>query len=166
MATPFLSEIRIFSFNFAPKNWQQCNGQLLSIQQNAALFALIGTFYGGNGVNNFALPNLQGRVAMHVGNSFTQGQIGGTETHTLTPSEIPQHTHQAFASSNAPDKNVATNNFWASNTGIKPYGTSATETMAGTALTSTGNCIGHNNMSPYLVLNFCIALSGIFPSRS
>jgi microcystin-dependent protein len=166
MASPYLSEIRIFSFNFAPKSWAQCNGQLMSIQQNAALFALIGTYYGGNGTTNFALPNLQGRVAMHVGNSFVQGQSAGTEYHTLTTSEIPQHSHQALASSNAPDKNVATNNYWASNTGMNPYGTSATETMAGNALATTGSSIGHENRSPYLVLNFCIALSGIFPSRS
>jgi len=164
MAEPFLSEIRIFSFNFPPKGWAFCNGQLLPINQNQALFALLGTTYGGNGTTNFALPEMRGRVPMHVGNGFTLGQRGGEDAHTLTLSEMPTHTHQAVASGSNPTVSPPTGNFWASNTGFTPYGTTADTAMAPAAVGNTGGSQAHENRSPYLTLNMCIALQGIFPS--
>jgi len=164
MAEPFLSEIRIFSFNFAPRGWAQCNGQLLPINQNQALFALLGTTYGGNGTTNFALPEMRGRVPMHVGGGLVLGQRGGEETHTLSVNETPSHTHQAKASANAPTVAPPTGNFWASNTGFTPYGSAADTTMATAAVGNTGGSQAHENRSPYLTLNCCIALQGIFPS--
>jgi microcystin-dependent protein len=166
MAEPYLAEVRIFSFGFAPQGWAMCNGQLLPINQNQALFSLLGTTYGGNGTINFALPNLQGRASLHIGTNFAQGQVGGEVSHTLLTSEIPSHTHQVVASSTAPNANVATNNFFASNTGIKPYATTSSELMSPNAVSTVGGSQPHNNMSPYLALNFCIALQGIFPSRN
>jgi len=164
MAEPFLSEIRIFSFNFAPRGWAQCNGQLLPINQNQALFALLGTTYGGNGTTNFALPEMRGRVPMHVGNGLTLGQRGGTENHTLTINETPTHTHQVKASANGATVTAPTSNFWASNTGFSPYGTTADTAMSPAAVSNTGGSQAHENMSPFLTLNMCIALQGIFPS--
>lgn len=166
MAEPYLSEIRIFSFNFAPRNWAQCNGQLMPINQNQALFALLGTAYGGNGQTTFALPNLQGRAAMHIGNNLQQGQIGGEASHTLSITEMPSHNHNAVASSNGPNASTPMNNFWASNTGFNPYSATINGTMNNAAISNTGLGQGHSNMAPYLTLNFCIALQGIFPSRN
>jgi microcystin-dependent protein len=165
-AEPFLSELKIFAFGFAPKGWAQCNGQLLPINQNQALFALLGTTYGGDGRVTFALPELRGRVPMHVGDGFSLGQRGGEEFHTLNINELPTHTHSVRASDNGPTVAPPTNNFWASNTGFTPYGSIAD---AGTAMSpqSIGNIGGsqpHENRSPYLTLNYCIALQGIFPS--
>lgn len=164
MAEPFLSEIRIFSFNFPPKSWALCNGQLLPINQNQALFSLLGTTYGGDGRVNFALPDLRGRVAMHVGNGFDLGQRAGTETHTLISPEMPAHTHQAKASANGPTVTPPTGNFWASNSGFTAYGNAGDTTMAPTAIGNTGGSQAHENRSPFLTLNYCIALQGIFPS--
>jgi microcystin-dependent protein len=166
MATPYLSEIRIFSFPFAPKGWALCNGQLLAIAQNQALFSLLGTAYGGNGQTNFALPNLQGRTPMHVGSGMVQGQTAGEINHTLTLSELPAHNHFVQASSDTPTVSTPVNNFFASNTSYTPYGTTPNTTMAPTNTSSIGGNQPHNNMCPYLVLNFCIALQGIFPSRN
>lgn len=172
MAEPFLSEIRIFSFNFAPKGWALCNGQLLPINQNQALFSLLGTTYGGNGQTNFALPNLQGRAPNHFGGSFVLGQAGGETAHTVTMNEMPLHTHLLNSNLAVVDANtnatqgVPTSNFWANN-GKQTFCTSAPDAvMAPGAVTNVGGSQPHTNMQPYLVLNFCIALQGIFPSRN
>ena len=164
MAEPFISEIRIFSFGFAPRGWAQCNGQLLPINQNQALFSLLGTTYGGNGQTNFALPDLRSRVPMHVGSGFVLGQMAGTEVHTIIASEMPNHTHQARASANGPTVTPPTNNFWASNTGFSPYGSTPDTALSSQAIGNAGGSQAHENRSPYLTLNCCIALQGIFPS--
>ncbi|HEX9046134.1 MAG TPA: tail fiber protein [Verrucomicrobiae bacterium] len=165
MAQPFLSEIRIFSFNFAPSGWAMCNGQLMLINQNQALFALLGTTYGGDGVSTFALPNLQTRVPVHMGNGFTLGQTGGEQTHTLTAVELAQHTHGVVASANAANQGSSANNYWAN--GNQPaYAASADTQMAAGSISSVGGNQSHNNMPPFLTLNFCIALQGVFPSQT
>jgi microcystin-dependent protein len=165
MSTPFLSEIRIFSFSFPPKGWALCNGQLLPINQNAALFSLLGTTYGGDGITNFALPNLQGSVPFHFGNGFNLGQVGGEATVTLTTGQIPSHTHVPVASSNTANASDPVNAFWA-NSSNPAYAPTTNVTLAPQAISSTGTNQAHENMSPYLVLLFCIALQGIFPSRN
>jgi microcystin-dependent protein len=164
MAEPFLSEIRIFSFNFPPRGWALCNGQLLPINQNQALFALLGTTFGGNGQVNFALPNLQGRVPMHVGGGLTLGQQGGEQAHTISINEMPAHTHQVRASADGPTVAPPTNNFWSSNTSFAPYGSTPDAAMSPQAITNVGGGQAHQNMSPFLTLNYSIALQGIFPS--
>ncbi len=166
MADPFLSEIRIFSFGFAPRGWALCNGQLLPINQNQALFSLLGTTYGGNGQTTFALPNLRGRVPMHEGNGLFLGQQAGAELHTLLASEMATHTHQVRASANSPSVTSPNGNFWAANTGFSPYGVVADVSMSALAVGNVGGNQPHENRSPYLTLNFCIALQGIFPSRN
>lgn len=166
MSDPFLSEIRIFSYNRTQSGWAQCNGQFLPINQNQALFALLGTTYGGNGQTTFALPDLRGRVPMHFGGSLSLGQQGGNPSHTLTIQEMPAHTHQASGSSNGPTVAVPTNAFWASNTGFAPYGTTPDTAMNAATVGNIGGSQPHNNMSPYLVLEYRIALQGIFPSRN
>jgi microcystin-dependent protein len=166
MAEPFLSEVRIFSFNFPPKGWALCNGQLLPINQNQALFSLLGTTYGGDGRVNFALPDLRGRAPIHFDSSFFLGQRGGEEVHTLVISEMPAHTHLARASGDAPTAATPADSFWASNTGFTPYGTSGDVAMSPTCISTTGGSQAHENRSPYLTLNFCIALQGIFPSTT
>lgn len=165
MATPYLSEIRIMSFNFAPKGWAECNGQLLPINQNQALFSLLGTTYGGNGQTTFALPNLQGRVPLHRGNGFTQGEIGGEQTHTVTLSEQPTHTHIAQGSAVDADTSIPTANFLGVQSGVYETPSNTTPLVPST-LTNAGGSQPHENMQPYLVLNFCIALQGVFPSRN
>ena len=165
MAEPFLSEIRIFSFGFAPKGWALCNGQLLPINQNQALFALLGTTYGGDGINNFALPNLQGRMPIQEGAGFTLGQAGGEQAHTLLYAEMPQHSHPATASSAPANAGGAPGNFWAN--GNQPaYASTANTQLSAAVVNSLGGNQPHENMPPYLVLNFCIALTGIFPSQN
>jgi microcystin-dependent protein len=163
MSTPYVGEIRIFSFGYAPKGWAMCNGQLLAINQNQALFSLLGTTYGGNGINNFSLPNLQGRTPIYTGNGFVLGQTGGEQNHTLAINEMPSHTHQVTASSFAADKSVTLGNVWALTDSA--YASTATGTMDPTAVPMVGGQ-PHNNMPPCLVLNICIALQGIFPSRN
>lgn len=163
---PFLSEIRIFSFDFPPKGWAFCNGQLLPINQNQALFALLGTTYGGDGQTTFALPDLRSRAPIHQGASFNLGQRGGEEAHTLTISEMPEHTHQMRASADSPTVAPPTNNFFSSNTGFTPYGSTADVTMSPTCISNVGGSQAHENRSPFLILNFCIALQGVFPSQT
>jgi microcystin-dependent protein len=166
VAEPFLAEIRIMSFNFPPKGWAFCNGQLLPINQNQALFALLGTMYGGNAQTNFALPDLRNRVPLHVGNGRTQGAAAGETAHTLTMAEMPQHSHLARASNSANNGTpVAEANFLGSAANMYHSPSNLTAINPGT-ITNTGGSQAHDNMQPYLILGFCIALQGIFPSRN
>ena len=169
MAEPFLSEIRIVSFNFAPKGWAFCNGQLLPINQNQALFSLLGTTFGGNGQTTFALPNLQGKTPIHVGNGHVLGETGGQEAHTVTMSEMPQHLHFFNATSvqaSQADGNVPGNTKMLSQSiGDLFYASPGNSVaMAPSAVSNVGGSQPHLNMQPYLALSFCIALQGIFPS--
>ena len=165
MSEPFISEIRIMSFGFAPKGWAFCNGQLLPINQNQALFALLGATYGGDGRVNFALPNLQGRVPIHVGGRHTLGENGGEQAHTLSLNELPSHTHQAQASPSDANTSAPADGALAAADNL--YGSASNLTpLNATTLASTGGGQPHQNMQPFLALNFCIALQGIFPSRS
>jgi microcystin-dependent protein len=165
MSQPFLGEIRVVSFNFPPKGWALCNGQLLSISQNAALFSLLGTTYGGNGTTTFQLPNYQARMPVHVGNGYVQGQSSGEPTHTLTQAEMPLHTHSAVGVTTNANSASASGNAWAVS-GENPYAASPNTQMSPSALTNAGGSQPHDNMPPYLTLNFVIALAGIFPSRN
>jgi microcystin-dependent protein len=167
MGTPFLGQINIFSFEFAPKGWAMADGQLLPINQNQALFSLVGTFYGGDGRTTFALPDLRSRVAMHQGNGYVQGENGGLESLSLTPAEMPAHTHTVNCNGNAADQASPSGMFWAADgVGNLPYSTSGGSAMAGGAVVPAGGSQPHNNVAPITVLNFCIALQGIFPSRN
>ena len=165
MSTPFLSEIKIVSFNFPPKGWALCNGQLLPINQNQGLFSLLGTTYGGDGRVNFALPNLQGCVPNHMGNGFTLGERGGETAHTVNISELPAHTHTPLGNQTNPASSAsAAGNVW----GFVPndYAAASNAAMNPACVSATGGNQPHDNMSPYLVLNFIIALQGIFPSQN
>jgi microcystin-dependent protein len=169
---PFVAEIRIFPFNFAPKGWAFCDGQLLPISQNTALFSLLGTTYGGDGKSTFALPDMQGNAPMHPGQGpglslHDLGETGGSPTVTLLESEIPAHSHSMMASkSDAIDTN-ANNETFAKGIGIGYYAAAASlVALADTALTPAGGDQPHNNMQPYLTLNFCIAMQGVFPPRT
>jgi microcystin-dependent protein len=166
MSEPFLSEIKIVSFNFPPKGWAFCNGQLLPINQNQALFSLLGTTYGGDGRTNFALPNLQARIPMHMGNGLVLGERGGETAHTLNISELPAHTHTPVGSTAAPSAPSASGNVWATFSGSNQYNATQNTSMNPACITATGGNQPHENMSPYLVLNFIIALQGIFPSQT
>jgi microcystin-dependent protein len=165
MSEPFLSEIKIVSFNFPPKGWALCNGQFLPINQNQALFALLGTTYGGNGQTTFALPNLRGRVPIHMGNGHTLGEAAGSTAVTISQQTMPQHIHFAQGSSNGGDAPTAANNLLASALNVYRQADNLTA-LEPTSLTNIGGSQPHNNMMPYLVLNFIIALQGIFPSRN
>ena len=166
MAEPFLSEIRIMSFEFAPKGWALCNGQLLPINQNQALFSLLGTTFGGDGRVNFALPDLRGRTPIHVGSGHTLGERSGEQAHTLSIAELPTHTHVASGTSTSTDPNgtnIPTGNLLA--TGSEIY--AAPSNLVALGPSTVGNVGGsqaHLNMQPFLTLNLCIALQGIFPS--
>jgi microcystin-dependent protein len=162
MAEPFLAEIRLMSFNFAPKGWALCNGQTLPINQNQALFSLLGTIYGGNGQTTFALPNLQGRVPVHEGSGFTLGQKGGEEAHTITQQEFPQHNHFVNVVNANASVGPTGNYFAAANNAY--HQAPANTNLAPSSITNTGGSQPHENMQPYLAVTFAIALQGIFPS--
>lgn len=173
MSEPFMSEIRIWSCNYAPRGWAFCNGQFMPINQNQALFSLLGTTYGGNGTTTFALPDLRARVPIHVGSGHTLGESGGESVHTLTLSELPTHVHD-FSSNTAvvsPTANATvgppTNNYWANN-GKTAYSTGGVNlgAMSPQAVSTVGGSQPHENKQPFLALNFCIALQGIFPTAN
>lgn len=167
MAEPFLSEIRMFSFGFPPKGWAQCNGQLLPINQNQALFSLLGTTYGGDGRVNFGLPNLQGRAPIHDGSGHTVGELGGEQSHTLSISEVPTHTHTLNGTSSTGTLIIAAGNLpGASASQMYQAPDDNRGAMNPASIPSVGGSQAHQNMQPVLVLNFCIALQGIFPSQT
>lgn len=176
MADPFVAEIRIFPFNFPPKGWAFCNGQLLPLSQNTALFSLLGTTYGGNGQSTFALPDMQGNAPMHPGQGpglslHDLGETGGSETVTLLVSEIPAHTHfmRAHNGDQADAQNPSANTSLAQSANGFAYQTNATQNLTNMAfqvLTPAGGSLPHNNMQPFLTLNFNIALQGVFPPRT
>ena len=166
MAEPFLSEIRIMSFVFAPKGWALCNGQLMPINQNQALFSLLGTTFGGDGRVNFALPNLQGNVPIHVGSGHTLGEKGGSQAVTLSISTLPTHTHVMQGTTATGDVAIPLNNLLAT-TPAKIYdGPANLVNLIPATVPNVGGSQAHLNMQPFLLLNFCIALQGIFPSAT
>lgn len=165
MAEPFLSEIRIMSFVFAPKGWALCNGQLLPINQNQALFSLLGTTFGGDGRVNFALPDLRGRTPLHVGSGHTLGERGGEQAHTLSIAELPEHAHVLNGTTNNAVNTPANNTVLGKSAPQASYGGPASlSAMDGESIANTGGSQAHLNMQPFLTLSFCIALQGIFPS--
>jgi microcystin-dependent protein len=164
MAEPFLSEIRIMSFGFPPKGWALCDGQLLPINQNQALFYLLGTTFGGDGRVNFALPDLRARAPIHVGSGHSRGERGGEQAHTLLISELPQHVHSLAASSVATGGNAnSTNRFLGGGNNVYHAPSNLTNLPA-SSIGNKGGSQAHLNMQPFLTLSFCIALQGIFPS--
>jgi microcystin-dependent protein len=164
MAEPFLSEIRIMSFVFAPKGWALCNGQLMPINQNQALFSLLGTTFGGDGRVNFALPDFRGRTPIHVGSGHTLGEKGGEQAVTLSIAQLPTHQH-VLAATNSGGGGIVPNNNVLGNAGSQVFtGPQALVAMNPGCVTSVGGSQAHLNMQPFLTLNFCIALQGIFPS--
>jgi microcystin-dependent protein len=172
MSTPYLGQIQTFSFNFPPKGWALCNGQILPISQNQALFALLGTFYGGNGTNTFALPNFQGSFGLGWGTApgsgiqYVIGQTAGEINHTLITGEMMGHTHPMIACSIKGSSGTPINNFPAQAANSATLFSNTTDTTLGTGSSPAGGNAPHNNMPPYLVINVCIALVGIFPSRN
>lgn len=172
MSNPFVGEIRMTGFNFAPVGWAFCNGQTLSISEYDTLFNLIGTTYGGDGVTNFQLPNLQGRIPFHQGtlngNTMVIGQLSGSETVTLTPTQIPTHSHSLMANSGSGGQPSPSGGLWAESA-LGEFSTdapAATHAMASSAILPTGGSQPHDNMPPFLVVNFIISLYGIFPSQN
>jgi microcystin-dependent protein len=174
MSAPFVAEIRMFGFNFAPTGWAQCNGQLLPISQNTALFSLLGTFYGGDGKSTFALPNLEGSVPLDVGQSpgtsdYFLGQVSGSQYVTLLTSEMPLHNHGFLGDNDTGEQGSLTNNVALANSkggSIYQSNSSASLTqMNFQALAIAGGSLPHNNMQPYITVNFCIAMQGVFPAR-
>jgi microcystin-dependent protein len=178
MTSQYLGQIEIFSFGFAPKGWAQCNGQLLPIQQNQALFSLLGTNFGGDGIRTFGLPDLRGRMPVCQGNGYVMGQIAGEENHTLLSSEMPLHTHQMNANNSVGNTETpATNAALGKGTGTQSPGgafnisiysnqTTPATTMSMSSIANAGGSQPHNNMMPFLVLNLSISLTGAYPSRN
>lgn len=172
MSEPFLGEIRLLGFDFAPRGWARCNGQLLLIADHQSLYLLLGTTYGGDGRTNFALPNLSGRVPMHEGTNGTGpqralGHHGGQEAHTLTMEEMPRHDHAVFGTSNTVGETIPATNLLPGQNAGSPYAAAAVANgTMGQSLSLAGTNTAHQNMQPWLALEFCIATSGMFPSRS
>lgn len=171
MTQPFLSQVTMMAFNFPPRGWAQCDGQIMSISQNAALFSLLGTTYGGNGTSTFALPNLQSCVPIHAGAGFNFGQSGGAENVALNAAQLPQHQH-ALQAVNAPGtsqkgfNHMLAQSAGTGNSSAYLSGNANTTALASSSIQSAGGGLGHSNIQPYLTVNFCIATSGIFPSRN
>ena len=171
MSEPFLAEIRMVGFDFAPRGWAECSGQILPINQNQSLYSLLGTTYGGDGRTAFALPDLRGRSPIHFrssgGTSYQQGQRGGAETHTLSTAEMPSHTHALSATSQTADSGLPTGHVLASSSTPETYRPpDSLASMQAGSISDIGGGQAHNNMQPYLTVNFCIALQGLFPSRN
>ena len=166
MADPFLGEISMVGFNYAPRGWATCDGQILPINQNQSLYSLLGTTYGGDGRTSFALPDLRGRAPIHPGNGHTQGQRSGSETVTLTTGQIASHDHTLSAYSEDADESEPEDLRLAKAEGNTYVNSGTAVAMGSGAVTNAGGGQGHDNMQPYLALNFCIALSGLFPSRN
>lgn len=165
-AMPFIGEIRWVSFGFAPRNWAQCNGQILPIVQNTALFSLLGTTYGGNGVTTFALPDMRSRAPIHVSPDYTLGEYGGEESHALTLAELPGHTHDVKVDSKEGTSVTPAGSYPAKTSGgTSAYGSTSSATMAASSIANAGGGQPHENMKPFVTLNCIIALQGIFPSR-
>ena len=165
MSEPFLSEIKMVSFSFPPKGWAFCNGQTMPINQNQALFSLLGTTYGGNGMTTFALPNLQGKVPVHMGSGFALGQTGGEASHTLSIAEMPQHPHVFQGTTNNADNPAVTGNLMATSANLYTAANNLT-TLDPSTVGNAGGSQAHENMQPYLAVSFCSALQGIFPTQN
>jgi microcystin-dependent protein len=166
LSEPFLAEIRIVGFNFAPRGWAFCDGQILPINQNQSLYSLLGTTYGGDGRTSFALPDLRGRTPIHVDGAHREGQKSGEETHTLAANEMPQHNHVQKASAQPANQPTPVGHLLATTTDNIYGARSGSSTLNSGSLTNVGGGQAHDNMQPYLALNFCIALQGLFPSRN
>jgi microcystin-dependent protein len=165
MSSPFIGEMRIVAFNFAPKGWALCNGQPMTIQQNKALFSIFGTTYGGDGTLNFNLPDLQGRTPIHVGNGYARGNAGGEVSHMLAAGELPTHNHLINATNVAGTSPSPSLTYFA-NSNVQPFRTDSGTTMSLDSIVGVGSSQPHNNMQPFLVVNIIVALVGIFPSSS
>jgi microcystin-dependent protein len=166
MSSPFIGEIRLVGFNFAPLRWAFCDGSLMAISQNATLFSLIGTTYGGDGQNTFKLPDLRSRVPVHMGNGFTEGQTGGAESVTLTLTQLPGHTHPAQCNSTAANSANPSGRFWANWADTQFSDQAPAANMNALAVGNAGGGQPHDNMLPFQVINFIISLTGIFPSKN
>lgn len=164
MSEPFIGEVRAFGFSFPPRGWAACQGQLLAISQNQALFSLLGTTFGGNGVQTFALPNLAGRAVVGAGANYPLGMVGGEQSHILTDAELPSHSHSVAVSNGTPTSQSPGGNYYG-NTGTEKLYASQGPVLTGMVLSPTGGNQPHNNFMPSLSVNYCIALQGIFPSR-
>ena len=166
MSEPFLAEVRMMGFNFAPRGWGFCDGQILPINQNQSLYSLLGTIYGGDGRTSFALPDLRSRTPLHVDNEHQQGQKSGAETISLTAAEIPQHTHAFRASSLAGNTRSSTGSILASAPTYRPFAADRNQPLRSGSINNVGGGQAHNNMQPYTTVSFAIALQGLFPSRN
>lgn len=165
MSEPFLAEIRMVGFNFAPRGWGFCDGQILPINQNQSLYSLLGTTYGGDGRTSFALPDMRGRTAIHVSDTHREGQKSGENTHTLSSAEMPAHSHANMASGESANQALPESRLLAK-TGESIYGAASNQTLNSSTVYNVGGGQAHENMQPYLGINFCIALQGLFPSRN